>query len=1153
MIISASRRRIARSKVARLALVERLEGRELLASTITEYPGLTAGAFPNGIVEGADGNLWFTEVNGNRIGRISPTGVVAEFPTLAPSVSPTLIAAGPDGNLWYTDGKADLIGRITPTGLVTNFPVPTALANPTGIAAGPDGALWFTEQDTATIGRITTAGVITEFATTTPASGPNSIAAGPDGNLWFTESPVNKIGRITPAGVITEFAIAQSNVGPTTITAGPDGALWFTEFIADDAGVNRIGRISTAGVVTEFPIPTLSARPVGIALGADSNLYFTEFGGNKIGRITPAGVITEFPVPTAAAGLAEIAPGPNNTIWFSESAADQIGTFSITPFFTGETFLSPPIAEGQPFSAPILNFTFSDPTAVAAGFTATVNYGDGSPIVTVPASAITGSAGSFSLVGTHTYIHEGSYPTTIVLTGPGGASATVVGTLVVPDAPLSSAGRAIVATVNQPFTGVFATFTDAGPPEAPGSYTATIQFGDGHSGPGVVQSLVVGGVTTFEVVGTNTYTSLTPTGSPLATSVTIVSAGGSRTTATGTATVDGPALNVVADDISGVAATPLTNVPVATFYSLNTPTPSTSYSATIEWGDGTSSAGTIVNGPVNYNVLGSHTYSLAGSYAVRTTITGPGTVVIVASTASIADSTITGTANNQTVNAGQTTAYLPLATFTHPGGEDVGSFTATINYGDGTPVALGEVFATPTGFSVLGSHLYATQGLFFGTVNLRSAGGSVSTVRIQTTSISPTISAAPITVVESTRLSNALLATITTTAPGANPIAADTYAATINWGDGTPPTIASLTTVGTGTGSSIEVRGSHIYAESGTYTRTITLSDPGAPTLETQSSAITVTDVPIVLTAALDPASDSGQSNADFITNVTTPTYYGTSEPGSIVELFLTTAPATPRLLGQTVADASGSWRITTTPLPDGVQSIVATAIDRNGVTRAATATPPLTIDTVGPRVTEVFFNRLTGQVLLAFQDDRSGLNQRSIVDGANYSLTGRSLVRGNPGPRHLLATSIVATPGALATDSELVTITINGGRQIRGGFYQFLARSGGIRDAAGNALDGEFYGYLPSGNNAPGGDFSAELDAIHNVIYSPLPVPNGFATPNVPPGTPAPSFIISNGNIVASAARAKALAAAKAQAKAKVVAPTKVHPKATAAVAKHR
>jgi IPTL-CTERM motif len=47
------------------------------------------------------------------------------------------------------------IGRMTPLGVVTEFAISDG-ANPVGITAGPDGALWFTEQSGNRIGRITT-------------------------------------------------------------------------------------------------------------------------------------------------------------------------------------------------------------------------------------------------------------------------------------------------------------------------------------------------------------------------------------------------------------------------------------------------------------------------------------------------------------------------------------------------------------------------------------------------------------------------------------------------------------------------------------------------------------------------------------------------------------------------------------------------------------------------------------------------------------------------------------------------------------------------------------------------------------------------------------------------------------------------------------
>ena len=77
------------------------------------------------------------------------------------TVFPDQIAAGPDGNLWFTEPSGDKIGRITPAGVITEFLASTG-SNPLGITAGPDGNMWFTEEVANKIGRITLAGVVTE-------------------------------------------------------------------------------------------------------------------------------------------------------------------------------------------------------------------------------------------------------------------------------------------------------------------------------------------------------------------------------------------------------------------------------------------------------------------------------------------------------------------------------------------------------------------------------------------------------------------------------------------------------------------------------------------------------------------------------------------------------------------------------------------------------------------------------------------------------------------------------------------------------------------------------------------------------------------------------------------------------------------------------
>ena len=152
--------------------------------------------------------------------------MVTFFPTLTPDAGPADITAGPDGNVWFTEGQISRIGRITPTGACTVFD-PTSNAGLIAITTGPDGNIWFTES--ARIGRITPTGAITEFAA--PTGFYQDMTAGPDGNVWFVSQTSTGINRITPAGVITTFdgSVAGGNPNFFGIATGPDARLWIAE------------------------------------------------------------------------------------------------------------------------------------------------------------------------------------------------------------------------------------------------------------------------------------------------------------------------------------------------------------------------------------------------------------------------------------------------------------------------------------------------------------------------------------------------------------------------------------------------------------------------------------------------------------------------------------------------------------------------------------------------------------------------------------------------------------------------------------------------------------------------------------------------------------------------------------------------------------
>ena len=88
-----------------------------------------------------------------------------------------------------------------------------------------------------------------------------------------------------------------------------------------------------------------------------------------------------------------------------------------------------------------------------------------------------------------------------------------------------------------------------------------------------------------------------------------------------TAVTEGPI--VVSAPIT-VSGTKQSGIAVATFTHVNGLEPASDFVATIDWGDGTTSLGTISQGKGNksstYTVKGSHTYSTGGTHTVTTTV-----------------------------------------------------------------------------------------------------------------------------------------------------------------------------------------------------------------------------------------------------------------------------------------------------------------------------------------------------------------------------------------------------------------------------------------------------------------------------------------------------------------------------------------------------
>ena len=173
-----------------------------------------------------------------------------------------------------------------------------------------------------------------------------------------------------------------------------------------------------------------------------------------------------------------------------------------------------------------------------------------------------------------------------------------------------------------------ATFITGNTKATPASFTATVNWGDGTyvSGSNVSIDKVKGATGKFQVLAGHTYTM--PGEYPLA--VTVSSVGGSQLVLSSTVNLSAGSIGISGTDLA-IPGGVLTNKPVATF-SDNGPAPAASiYSASINWGDGIVSTGTVTGkGTGPFTIRGSHSYATNADYTVSATVARTGSAAATA-------------------------------------------------------------------------------------------------------------------------------------------------------------------------------------------------------------------------------------------------------------------------------------------------------------------------------------------------------------------------------------------------------------------------------------------------------------------------------------------------------------------------------------------
>ena len=249
-----------------------------------------------------------------------------------------------------------------------------------------------------------------------------------------------------------------------------------------------------------------------------------------------------------------------------------------------------------------------NPFGAPGDFSASITWGGEG---TSPGSIVELPGGGFEVTGAHSYAAAAaSSPVTVVITDHGGMSTTVSGTIVVHEAP--AAGISVLpvsVTEGTAFSGRVATFSDQNPAARAGDFAATIDWGDGSRASGAVSTSPSGG---FQVVAGHTYQHA---GSYTIT-VTVSDAGGTSPPARGTAVVNDAPLTGFSAQVTALQDVPFLGS-VATFRDENPFGVAGEFTATIDWGDGTSTGGIVTAAPGGgFQVAGNHTFAGIGTQTI---------------------------------------------------------------------------------------------------------------------------------------------------------------------------------------------------------------------------------------------------------------------------------------------------------------------------------------------------------------------------------------------------------------------------------------------------------------------------------------------------------------------------------------------------------
>jgi sugar lactone lactonase YvrE len=605
-----------------------------------------------------------------------------------------------NGNLWVADAAGDLVKITKNTDGSLSDTVVGAPTTPTSIVYDPvNRDIYVANPDSHEQSGVQqydlSGNLLATFSPGDPSNTetqPQVLTVASDGSVWFgtegafTDTSLSTyaaaIGRIDLSGNITLAQLPILNARPESIAAAPDGSVW--------VGVQAVGTSTTVG-----------------------NSYLVQATSNSNGSLN----VTPYTVPQNTGLITSVAVAADNSVWYSLINNSNVNTTPVIPDSINHATLSGGALSVKSFAIPetaaeVANGS-TNPNFLAFDSSGQLWFADNDAVDTLdPATGdITRMASNSDVFPDALSISA----TDVWIEYPEGTNFNIGDVdLTSFSDPIAATSPDITATAGQPFSGPVVVFASSDT----GNFNYTITYGDGNSQSSTIASNSSG---IYTIDGTNTYANV----GTYNTNVTITSDSGDTASVNGTADVTAVTTTVpftssginltaqrgqaIAPNVSGVP-----NVVVAQFSG-----PADTYTATIHWGDSSSTVGQIVSfAPNQYYVEiptgQSKSYATEGTFNISVVITDQ-------TSAATSTATSTATISAVPVVASQNLVLQPLiagivlntvANFTADTSSTASWFRATINWGDGT-TSVGLVVRTSAGhYTVIGLHLYAKKGTY---------------------------------------------------------------------------------------------------------------------------------------------------------------------------------------------------------------------------------------------------------------------------------------------------------------------------------------------------------------------------------------------------------------------------------------------------------